>query len=98
MLTSARTVGFGSDRHVSVAVNSAGRIVALKHVSVVKRTLAIVVGRRRTLETLTKLAVSAHEDRLLHLIEFISNDPTKANPSIDMWFVLEPAVETPSWI
>lgn len=92
VLTSAGTVGSGGEGRVSVAVDSAGRVVALKRVSVTKQALSIALARKRRMESLTKLVESAGEHRLLRLVEVISDDVTGANPSADMWFVLEPAI------
>ncbi|KAK2671568.1 Protein kinase domain [Fusarium oxysporum f. sp. vasinfectum] len=88
-LSSAGTIGIGGSGRVSVGVNDRGDVVALKRMSVASNNVAIH-RRQRILETLTQLADDADEDRIVRLIEVITDDPNAANKSADVWFVLTP--------
>ncbi|KAH8662667.1 kinase-like domain-containing protein [Ilyonectria robusta] len=88
-LTTAGTVGTGGEGRVSVGVNNAGEVVALKRISVSKNGFA-PKRRQNTLERLTHLADMANNDRIVRLREVITDDPKANNASADMWFVLTP--------
>ncbi|EXK24190.1 STE/STE20 protein kinase [Fusarium oxysporum f. sp. melonis 26406] len=89
---SAGTVGKGASGMVSIASNDHGQRVALKRVQ---------VGRDREhtrkvqtkLETLAALCQRKNENRLLRLIEVITDDVRSANRIADVWFVQEPAAQ-----
>ncbi|KAH7308999.1 kinase-like domain-containing protein [Stachybotrys elegans] len=85
------TVGSGAMGRVSIAMNDAGKVVALKRVSVGRQRSSIRTLQRK-LETLTRLVKENNEHRLLQLLEVITDDAWGANPAADVWFVLEPAV------
>ncbi|KAF5228719.1 hypothetical protein FANTH_14412 [Fusarium anthophilum] len=89
---SAGTVGKGASGMVSIASNDHGQRVALKRVQVGR-------DRERTrkvqskLETLSALCQRKNENRLLRLIEVITDDVRSANRIADVWFVQEPAAQ-----
>ncbi|KAH7459202.1 hypothetical protein FOMA001_g20174 [Fusarium oxysporum f. sp. matthiolae] len=89
---SAGTVGKGASGMVSIASNVSGQRVALKRVQVGR-------DRERTrmvqtkLETLAALCQRKNENRLLRLIEVITDDVRSANRIADVWFVQEPAAQ-----
>ncbi|KAF5674703.1 STE kinase [Fusarium denticulatum] len=89
---SAGTVGKGASGMVSIASNDHGQRVALKRVQVGR-------DRERTrkvqtkLETLATLCQRKNENRLLRLIEVITDDVRSANRIADVWFVQEPAAQ-----
>ncbi|KAF4494401.1 STE kinase [Fusarium agapanthi] len=89
---SAGTVGKGASGMVSIASNDHGQRVALKRVQVGR-------DRERTrkvqtkLETLAALCQRKNENRLLRLIEVITDDVRSANRIADVWFVQEPAAQ-----
>lgn len=89
-ISSAGMIGSGGGR-VSAAMNSSGKIVALKRVSAAKGSKTLQ-KRINTLKLLTSLVNSAQEDRILRLHEVITDDPTGSNLSADVWFVLYPSV------
>lgn len=84
------TVGSGAEGRVSIGINHSGTVAAVKR---------IVVGKERTLVTrvqqklamLTEQADQVNEERILRLIEVISDDAKGNNPTADVWFVLTPA-------
>ncbi|KAH7230272.1 kinase-like domain-containing protein [Fusarium solani] len=85
------TIGHGASGRVSVAINNKGKLVALKRMTVGKdRRWAQELQRK--LEMLTSLARSRDENRLLGLVEVITDDGKGINRTADLWFVLEPAV------
>ncbi|CZR49566.1 uncharacterized protein FPRO_15925 [Fusarium proliferatum ET1] len=89
---SAGTVGKGASGMVSIASNDHGQRVALKRVQVGR-------DRERTRKVQTKLEALAalcqrkNENRLLQLIEVITDDVRSANRIADVWFVQEPAAQ-----
>jgi hypothetical protein len=89
---SAGTVGKGASGMVSIASNDHGQRVALKRVQVGR-------DRERTrkvqtkLETLAALCQRENENRLLRLIEVITDDVRSTNKIADVWFVQEPAAQ-----
>ncbi|KAJ3453883.1 hypothetical protein MRS44_018515 [Fusarium solani] len=85
------TVGHGASGRVSVAVNDKGKVVALKRMTV-GQDRRWVQELQRKLDMLTSLARSQDEDRLLGLVEMITDDDKGINRTADLWFVLEPAV------
>lgn len=92
-LSNAGTIGTGGVGRVSIGVNSTGQVVALKRVSIFGRDAEIVRRRTTTMESLTRLATSAGEERIMRLVEIITDDHTRRNLTTDVWFALEPAVE-----
>ncbi|KAK5991493.1 MAP kinase kinase kinase mkh1-like protein [Cladobotryum mycophilum] len=89
--TGSGTIGSGGEGRVSVAMNDAGRIVAMKRVAAARGSQTLH-KRQGTLRILTELADAANEDRILRLLEVITDDPVGNNRSADVWFVLYPAV------
>lgn len=85
------TIGSGASGRVSVGMNPKGKLVALKRTTV-GRDRTQVHELRGKLEMLASLAESHDENRLLRLIEMITDDAKGANSTADLWFVLEPAV------
>ncbi|GKU10710.1 ste protein kinase [Fusarium langsethiae] len=89
---SAGTVGKGASGMVSIASNVSGQRVALKRVQVGRdRERARKVQTK--LETLAALCQRKNENRLLRLIEVITDDVRSANRIADVWFVQEPAAQ-----
>ncbi|RSL89259.1 hypothetical protein CDV31_015907 [Fusarium ambrosium] len=85
------TVGHGASGRVSVAVNDKGKVVALKRMTVGQdRRWAQELQRK--LDMLTSLARSQDEDRILGLVEMITDDDKGINRTADLWLILEPAV------
>jgi hypothetical protein len=92
-LSNAGTIGTGARGRVSVGVSQAGRVVVLKRFEVKEhRQLEYVANRRKTMERLTHLASLVSEDRILLLVECISDNAAGLNPKADMWLVLQPLV------
>lgn len=85
------TIGHGASGRVSVAINNKGKLVALKRMTVGKDS-RWAQELQRKLEMLTFLARSRDENRLLGLVEVITDDGKGINLTADLWFVLEPAV------
>lgn len=93
-LTNAGTIGSGGEGRVSVGINASGRVVALKRV-VVSTTLRPRLHRhQQTMEAITRLAKGAGENRILKLVEVLSDDVGGSNKQGDTWFVLEPVVSS----
>lgn len=91
-LTNAGTIGSGGEGRVSVGINSSGRLVVLKRVTISTALRPRFRQHQRTMEELTQLAKDADEDRILKLVEVISDDVEGSNRQADVWFVLEPVV------
>ena len=89
--TDAGTIGSGAGGRVSAAMNNLGKIVALKRASVGKKSKTLE-KRIQTLQRLTFLSELHKENRILRLIEVITDDISGNNPSADVWFVLDPLV------
>ncbi|KAF5637134.1 STE kinase [Fusarium sp. NRRL 52700] len=89
---SAGTVGKGASGMVSIASNDHGQRVALKRVQVGRDRERIQKVQTR-LETLAALCQRKNENRLLRLIEVITDDVRSANRIADVWFVQEPAAQ-----
>lgn len=88
-LSGAGTIGVGGSGRVSVGINSTGEVVALKRMSVTSNAVTLY-RRQRTLQVLTELANQAREDRIVRLLEVITDDPNASNRSADVWFALTP--------
>ncbi|KAF5608660.1 STE kinase [Fusarium pseudoanthophilum] len=89
---SAGTVGKGASGMVSIASNDHGQRVALKRVQVGRDRERIQKDQTK-LETLAALCQRKNENRLLRLIEVITDDVRSANRIADVWFVQEPAAQ-----
>ncbi|KAF5539773.1 STE kinase [Fusarium napiforme] len=89
---SAGTVGKGASGMVSIASNVLGQRVALKRVQV-GRDRERIQKVQTKLETLAALCQRKNENRLLRLIEVITDDVRSANRIADVWFVQEPAAQ-----
>ncbi|KAG4291565.1 STE protein kinase [Fusarium proliferatum] len=89
---SAGTVGKGASGMVSIASNDHGQRVALKRVQV-GRDRERIRNVQIKLETLAALCQRKNENRLLRLIEVITDDVRSANRIADVWFVQEPAAQ-----
>ncbi|KAG7408849.1 Serine/threonine-protein kinase PAK 3 [Fusarium oxysporum f. sp. rapae] len=89
---SAGTVGKGASGMVSIASNILGQRVALKRVQV-GRDRERIQKVQTKLETLAALSQKKNENRLLRLIEVITDDVRSANRIADVWFVQEPAAQ-----
>ena len=90
VLTSG-TIGAGSSGRVSAALNREGKLVALKRV-VRGRNVSAVMQVQSKLSDITHLARSQQENRIIQLVEVISDDAEGDNDTADVWFVLEPAI------
>ncbi|KAF5638572.1 STE kinase [Fusarium tjaetaba] len=88
----AGTVGKGASGMVSIASNVSGQRVALKRVQV-GRDRERIQNVQTKLETLAALCQRKNENRLLRLIEVITDDVKSANRIADVWFVQEPAAQ-----
>ena len=91
-LTNAGTIGVGGGGRVSVGMNSNGRVVALKRVAVSSDARPMIRQHQRAMEEITRLAIEKAEDRVLKLVEIISDDLEGTHRHADVWFVLEPVV------
>ncbi|PCD21230.1 STE protein kinase [Fusarium graminearum] len=89
-LSSAGTVGVGGSGRVSVGVNKKGDVVAIKRMNVSESNGNLLRSRRSVIETLTQLANAAKEERIVRLVEVITDDPNATNKAADIWFVLTP--------
>ncbi|KAG7403530.1 MAP kinase kinase kinase mkh1 [Fusarium oxysporum f. sp. raphani] len=89
-LSSAGTIGVGGSGRVSVGVNKKGDVVAIKRMNVSETNGNLLRGRRSVIETLTLLATAAKEERIVRLVEVITDDPNATNKAADIWFVLTP--------
>ncbi|KAK2666672.1 Protein kinase domain [Fusarium oxysporum f. sp. vasinfectum] len=89
---SASTVGKGASGMVSIASNIQGQRVALKRVQV-GRERERVRKVQTKLETLAALSQKKNENRLLRLIEVITDDVRSTNRIADVWFVQEQAAQ-----
>ncbi|KAF4946049.1 hypothetical protein FGADI_11486 [Fusarium gaditjirri] len=89
---SAGTVGKGASGMVSIASNILGQRVALKRVQV-GRDRERIQKVQPKLETLAALCQKKNENRLLRLIEVITDDVRSVNRIADVWFVQEPAAQ-----
>ncbi|PNP61171.1 hypothetical protein FNYG_14088 [Fusarium nygamai] len=89
---SAGTVGKGASGMVSIASNDHGQRVALKRVQV-GRDRERIQKVQTKLETLAALGQRKNENRLLRLIEVITDDVRSTNRIADVWFVQEPAAQ-----
>ncbi|KAF4415989.1 STE kinase [Fusarium acutatum] len=89
---SAGTVGKGASGMVSIASNVLGQRVSLKRMQVGRdreRTRKVQIK----LETLATLCQKKNENRLLRLIEVITDDVRSTNRIADVWSVQEPAAQ-----
>lgn len=92
-LSETGTVGVGGAGRVSIGVNQAGKVVALKRLSIDTIHQKLRVKRQqRNMERLTNLANEAGQHRIVRLLESISDTKEASKGSVDLWFVLEPAV------
>jgi hypothetical protein len=89
-LSSARTIGVGGSGRVGVGVNKKGDVVATKRMNVSERNGNLLRGRRSVVETLTLWVTAAREERIIRLVEVITDDPNANNKASDIWFVLTP--------
>ncbi|KAF9766550.1 hypothetical protein IL306_001026 [Fusarium sp. DS 682] len=89
---SAGTVGKGVSGMVSIASNDQGQRVALKRVQVGKDRERVRKVQAK-LETFAALSQRKNENRLLRLIEVITDDVRSTNKIADVWFVQEPAAQ-----
>ncbi|KAH7187045.1 kinase-like domain-containing protein [Fusarium oxysporum] len=89
-LSGAGTVGVGGSGRVSVGVNKKGDVVAMKRMNVSESNENLLRSRRSVIETLTQLANAAKEERIVRLVEVITDDPNATNKAADIWFVLTP--------
>jgi hypothetical protein len=89
-LSGAGTVGVGGSGRVSVGVNKKGDVVAIKRMNVSESNGNLLRSRRSVIETLTQLANAAKEERIVRLVEVITDDPNATNKAADIWFVLTP--------
>ncbi|KAG7408461.1 Serine/threonine-protein kinase sid1 [Fusarium oxysporum f. sp. rapae] len=89
---SAGTIGKGASGMVSIASNVQGQRVALKRVQV-GRDRERIRKVQIKLETLAALSLKKNENRLLRLIEVITDDVRSTNRIADVWFVQEPAAQ-----
>ncbi|KAF5978833.1 STE kinase [Fusarium coicis] len=89
---SAGTVGKGASGMVSIASNDHGQRVALKRVQV-GRDRERIQKVQTKLETLAALSQRKNENRLLRLIEVITDDVKSTNRIADVWFVQKPAAQ-----
>lgn len=89
---SAGTVGKGVSGMVSIASNDQGQRVALKRVQVGKDRERVQKVQAK-LETFAALSQRKNENRLLRLIEVITDDVRSTNKIADVWFVQEPAAQ-----
>ncbi|KAF4445474.1 STE protein kinase, partial [Fusarium austroafricanum] len=89
---SAGAVGKGASGMVSIASNVQGQRVALKRVQVGKDRECVRKVQTK-LETLAVLSQRKNENRLLQLIEVITDDVRSTNRIADVCFVQEPAAQ-----
>ncbi|EGU72583.1 hypothetical protein FOXB_16907, partial [Fusarium oxysporum f. sp. conglutinans Fo5176] len=83
-LSSAGTVGVGGSGRVSVGVNKKGDVVAVKRMNVSESNGNLLRSRRSVIETLTLLASAAKEERIVRLVEVITDDPNATNKAADI--------------
>ncbi|RKK82230.1 hypothetical protein BFJ68_g17553 [Fusarium oxysporum] len=89
-LSGAGTVGVGGSGRVSVGVNKKGDVVAMKRMNVSESNGNLLRSRRSVVETLTQLANAVKEERIVRLVEVITDVPNATNKAADIWFVLTP--------
>ncbi|KAM3524598.1 hypothetical protein NHJ13051_004467 [Beauveria bassiana] len=82
-VTSSGTVGTSASGRVSIGLNQAGRVVALKRISVDGKRSS-VMARRDTMRKITRLAEQASEARVLLLLDVIDDDPSGSNRAVDV--------------
>ncbi|KAG8664345.1 uncharacterized protein FPOAC1_013683 [Fusarium poae] len=87
------TIGVGGSGRVSVGMNRAGKLVALKRIHVGKDR-EYAQQRRTRLESLAALCARYDEERILRLVEVITDEVRATNNHADWWFVLDPAAES----
>ncbi|KAJ6436699.1 putative AC transposase [Purpureocillium lavendulum] len=85
------TIGSGVSGRVSIGTNISGTVVALKRMTVDKGKVEVRPFQEK-LETLSSLVESHNENRILRLVEVITDDARGVNRTADLWFVLTPAV------
>lgn len=91
ILTQAGTIGVGAYGRVSAAINKKGDFVALKRCAVTSFS-AKFQRQRTTLKTLARITEDAGEERIVRLLEVITDDPRGQNRQADVWFVFTPFV------
>jgi hypothetical protein len=74
-------------------MNRAGKLVALKRIHVGKDR-EYAQQRRTRLESLAALCARHDEERILRLVEVITDEVRATNNHADWWFVLDPAAES----
>lgn len=89
-LTDAGTIGSGGEGRASVGINLSGRVVVLERVVMSTALQPRLRQHQQTMEEVTQRAKDAGEERILRLVEVISDDVEGSNREGDVWFVLEP--------